>query len=128
MNVAMFRLRFSLRTLLVLVTLFCIWLGWCHSTVRQRDAKRTWIQEKGGVFQEWVVPENPAQWIATTPKPYVEKYRQISKVTTWLGDRPVSYINLVHTDATWEERQLVAKMFPEAFVVPERPRKTQKDL
>ena len=40
--------QFSLRTLLVLLTVFCVWLGWtAHRVSKQQKAVR-WVQEIGG--------------------------------------------------------------------------------
>ena len=115
---------FSLRTLFVVVTLGCCWLGWQLNIVRERKAAMAWIADKGGNMQEWEVPENPSQWLATRPRLFADKYWHISRIRRWRGDRPFYYISLVHTDATWEQRQDVASLFPEAFVMPERPHKT----
>lgn len=41
-------LRFSLRTFLIVVTIFCVWLGWyVYRAERQREVVR-WVLENGG--------------------------------------------------------------------------------
>src|SRR5690348_7256064 len=41
-------LRFSIRTLLVAVTIFCVWLGWQWRLVHERRTLRARILEQGG--------------------------------------------------------------------------------
>src|ERR1700690_2367557 len=41
-------LRFSLRTLFVVVTVFGIWLGWQTNVVRERRTMRDWLEARGG--------------------------------------------------------------------------------
>jgi len=41
-------LRFRLRTFLIVLTIFCVWLGWyAHRAKQQRDAVQ-WVLENGG--------------------------------------------------------------------------------
>ena len=49
--------RFSLRTLFIAMTVFCLWLGWNVQIVHERNAMRHKIRRDGG----WVVIENPAK-------------------------------------------------------------------
>jgi len=53
-------LRFSIRTLLVAVTIFCVWLGWQVSIVRERKALVPLVRQTGGAawaFDEpWMQP------------------------------------------------------------------------
>ena len=37
-----------MRTMFVVVTVFCIWLGWQHRIVQQRREMVTWIEQHGG--------------------------------------------------------------------------------
>jgi hypothetical protein len=42
--------RYSLRTLLVLVTVFCVWLGWQANIVHKRKAAIAEIEAGGGAI------------------------------------------------------------------------------
>jgi hypothetical protein len=44
------RLRFSLRTLFVLVTLLCVWMGYHLNWIRQRREARGWAKEHAYFF------------------------------------------------------------------------------
>ena len=55
--------RFSLRTLLVVVTALGCWLGWQANLVHQRSAARRRIEARGGRFSD--VWHSPAQSKAT---------------------------------------------------------------
>ncbi len=46
------RLRFSLRTLFVLVTLVCLWLGPALNWMRQRSEARAWLKDHGGYVDQ----------------------------------------------------------------------------
>jgi hypothetical protein len=49
------RLTFSLRTMLVLVTILCIWLGYHLNWIRQRREALAWVETHG------------AKWWASSP-------------------------------------------------------------
>lgn len=50
MKLSSFRLRFTLRTLFVLVTVLCLWLGWNASTVHHRRQLRAQMIARGWIF------------------------------------------------------------------------------
>src|SRR4051812_16595172 len=43
-------LTFSVRTLLVAVTIFCVWLAWQVSIVRERSKLRRWAADHANVY------------------------------------------------------------------------------
>ena len=98
-------LRFSVRTLLVAVTIFCVWLGWQVNIVRDRKAMMQRIEEAGGVggagFQSRKDP----------PMPWYRKK---------LGDSANAHIR-VPWDWTAEQIAEVSALFPEATVHKQRP-------
>ena len=97
-------LRFSLRTMFVLVTAVALWLGWQLSIVRQRRAALAELRE------------NPAAHVFTDIE--LDQARQavgVPKVRMLLGDRPVAIIRF---DAGQPASELarVKKLFPESDV------------
>src|SRR5262245_33675445 len=76
-------LRFSLRTLLVLVTVFCVWLGWQVSIVHERKAALA----KPGIVERVVYPGDD-EWNKADSVPTLPFWRY------WMGDRPVPSIIL----------------------------------
>jgi hypothetical protein len=102
--------RFSLRTLLLMVTVFCIWLGYENHIVRTRLAVGTEASQRGFTF--------------TTIPPDVLSDRPPAKlffVRRWLGDEPVDVIgyNLPFWNSTREEAERLRRYFPEAQAVEE---------
>jgi len=87
-------LRFSVRTLLAAVTIFCVWLGWQMQIVRERKVLRDAIEHRGG----WVDLVNQpnayggSMWLVykdqISPVPSVPTWRQ------WLGDVPIERVVL----------------------------------
>ena len=41
---------FSLRTLFIVMTLACVWLGWEYNVSRERHRVRAWVEAHGGRF------------------------------------------------------------------------------
>src|SRR5262249_12942370 len=109
--------RFSLRMLFAAVTAGCLWLGWQRDLVRQRNEAKVWIVEQGGFTAQASCA--PAHLQLEKDSHFPEFRRR------WFGDSPVVYINLVHTSVSWDERNRIARLFPEAWVVPERPLKRE---
>lgn len=109
--------RFSLRTLLIAMAVVGVMLGWNTHQVRERQKTLRRIDSLGGrhvTYQPEVQPGNgkpPRYWAATS----------FPRLRLLLGDIPIYYINMVRTTATWQDRERVARLFPEAFVVPEHP-------
>ena len=109
------RLRFSLRTLFVAVTVVAItmcWVMWEVSIVRERNRAKAWIVEQGGFISDSSCAPADVQ---------LEKSSHFPEFRRWFGDEPVVYINLVRSGVAWDERNRVANLFPESWVVPERP-------
>ena len=86
-------LRFSIRTLLVAVTIFCVWLGWQVSIVRERKAVSELFEGK-------------ALALAAYDPPYANFVRRM------MGDAPL-LLNLGCENLTSDEIQRVKKAFPE---------------
>ncbi len=109
---------FSLRTMFVLMTLFCCWLGWQMSVVRTRQSK---LQEMRKSFEYQVTLA--ADWqknypAGNTPRPVAA----IPAWRVWLGDQAVQEISYsgpshVQTEKSPELRR-VARIFPEAQLIP----------
>ena len=113
------RPRFSLLALLLAFAVLAGWLGYQRYVIDQRRAALVWIKQQWGNYQEYSWPLNePSQ---PYPAWFREKVEQVSSVRVLLGDPPVYYISLVHSTASWEDRQRIAALFPEASVVPEHP-------
>jgi hypothetical protein len=105
--------QFSLRTLLLAVTAFGVWLGWESHVVRERKAALEDIERTGGaadsvaylceVFERLQKPR-PNEALATIPF-----------FRAWFGDEPIATIR-VAIDAPPGEETRIAILFPEAKV------------
>ena len=100
------RFRFSLRTLFVVVTAGCVWLGWNVHVTNARKARLKLIEESG------------SQWYGNDPLPREIQPAAIPWIRRLLGDQPVQAIRLVNRPDT-EQREIEA-LFPEANVVMEK--------
>ena len=109
-----FRLRFSLRTLFVVVTGGCMLLSyvvWNCRAVSERQRIVNWIEDNGG----WVLGDNKYPHVGRRyDKPAVSWMRRL------VGDRNVSYIVLPVTCSLDEERA-IKDQFPDARFGPEHP-------
>ena len=82
-----------------------------------------WIRERGGAFS--ICDLGPQRdWNSMSG--YIEdiKVRQArgsSRLRLWMGDRNVDLIGLRPGSVTREQRQEIAALFPEAFVMQQRP-------
>ncbi|MEX2174158.1 MAG: hypothetical protein WD872_07335 [Pirellulaceae bacterium] len=104
--------RFSLRTLFVVMTLLCCWLGWESSVVRRRQALRRELQENA-TFQFTTA----AQWVGRYPPGSpVPPVATIPLVRRWLGDEAIQEVWFIRHYQGFDERQLarVTEVFPEA--------------
>ena len=106
--------RFSLRTMFVVVTLLCCWLGWESNIVRQRQSLLKELTTKAE-FQvtkagEWM--SYPP--VGTTPAPRAS----VSLVRRLLGDEAVQEIGYsTHSQPPSEaDRSRIARVFPEARI------------
>jgi hypothetical protein len=102
-------LRFSVRTLLIAVTVFCVWLGWQVSIVRERKAVMTDLDKE--LVESAVLNREYVSRTRNRTLPYAE--------VTWrqrvLGDELHATVLLL--DAGRHRYEDVAKLFPEADVV-----------
>jgi hypothetical protein len=105
-------LRFSLRALLAVMTLLCLWLGWETSIVRERQRLQAKGREGTAVqfFQKSFTP-----W-ANRGKggdPQVPIWRR------WLGDRHIYFIfaDGSHPEFPQWDLDRLKQLFPEATVV-----------
>jgi hypothetical protein len=93
--------------MLLLVTLFCVWLAWQVRVVRDRQAMRVLIKERRSIvttLKDWQPPLG-----ATPPKISVPFWRK------WMGDEPIIEVILSHKLDSAEMEQVRA-LFPEAQV------------
>src|SRR4051812_29369868 len=91
-------LRFRLRTLLCVVLLIAVWIGFQMKTIRERAARITEIKEHGGTVMEYSLP---ITGLANSPEWFQRQVSHISTVRTWLGDPPVAYISLGKCKMSW---------------------------
>jgi len=105
---------FSLRSLLLVMTLVCIWLAWESSIVRQRRRAVTQLQANPAfqvmTAQTWAASfpaGNPPQPVATIPK-----------VRLWLGDEAIQEIGYFRHMQGYSDVDVdrLVKLFPEAKV------------
>jgi hypothetical protein len=116
------RLRFGLRTLLVVMTVVCCWLAWESNVVRERRATRQELSAKGFHFvaaDEYATFLPPA--LPGGGKPRVAK---IPRVRAWLGDEAIQEVwYYAHgTGGLEAELERLKRVFPEAEIsetVPE---------
>ena len=93
--------RFSLRTMFVLVTAFCCWLGWSANWLLERQQ-----------FLESTDPDRLRPWLFhltfDTPSERLPLSLRI------LGAKPQVFIDM--TGRSMEEAEQAAKLFPESLV------------
>jgi hypothetical protein len=95
-------LQFGLRTMLVIVTLFAIWLGWELKYIRDRKEAKIWLLENGG----YCVPE------------HLDRHIFGSSISFWrnlLGDAAIEEV-VFGRDTPSSEQSRFAQLFPEAEV------------
>ena len=104
------RPRFSLRTLLVVVTAVCVWLGWQASIVYQRKAMKAEIEARGGRCYgagESFGLEN--YFVGNPEKPYHGAF-----VRRWMGDE--EYFVELPPDADSELMKRARYAFPNELI------------
>jgi hypothetical protein len=91
-------LRYSIRTLLVAVTIVCVWLGWQWRIVQERKAVIRLVVERGAFSFPSPDPDEPCtlSWI-----------RQV------LGDKEVIGSLIVHERLSQEEKDRIAQAYPD---------------
>jgi hypothetical protein len=96
-------LRFSLRTLFVVVTALACWLGWNLHQVRERDRMAAWIAAEGG---------------SVTNGPSTRPWKTLPRSWSVLGAEPVSQIVFGGSNRyNLEDLHRAEALFPEAEIV-----------
>jgi hypothetical protein len=109
--------RFSLRTMLIVMTLLCCWLGWEVSVVRERQSAR---RELGANPAFIFVTANAWAEVAIgvpTPK------ARIPIVRVWLGDEAIQQIGYMRYMPGFSEDEVkrLSRIFPEAQLQESNP-------
>ena len=66
-------LRFSLRSFLIVLTIFCVWIGWyLYRVEQQREAVR-WVRANGGTVK-YDFEYDPQDRYISDPQPHVPKW------------------------------------------------------
>src|SRR5688500_11218257 len=106
-------LSFSLRTMFIVVTAICCWLGWESSVVRGRQALRKEMQTRPSV--NVITAE---LWAALYPPggPARGRPASVSLVRGWLGDEAIQEIAYCthYQPLSDAELKRLARTFPEA--------------
>ena len=111
--------RFSLGAMVLAVTIVALWLGWDLAFIRERQE---WLRDNpglvltGGQAEVWRADGSVVRLIrpSAAREPFVPVWRR------WLGDAPVAII--LDIELTDNQRATVARLFPEAELVPmQRP-------
>jgi hypothetical protein len=104
--------RFSLRTMLIVMTLLCCWLGWEASVVRERRAVRRELQ--GNFAFQFTTTET---WSKIPFAPGVgPPPATIPIIRVWLGDEAIQQIWFMRHIQGFSEDELkrLSRVFPEA--------------
>jgi hypothetical protein len=103
--------RFSLRTMLIVMTVLCCWLGWEASVVRERQSVRRELQGNGA-FQ-FVTAEAAAKRIFRGAN---VRLATIPAVRMWLGDEAIQEIWYMRHFQGFSDEKLkrLSRVFPEA--------------
>ncbi len=100
--------QFGLGTMLLLVTLLCVWLAWQMHVVRERELVRASVTRHGAVV---TALKDRIEWkgFGTSPQISVPFWRQ------WVGDEPIAGIAF-SPDADEADVERAQRVFPEASV------------
>jgi hypothetical protein len=104
-------LRFSVRTLLIAVTIFCVWLGWQVQIVRERKACLRWIAINNHQFAEPLSPSPPRYALSW--------HRRM------LGDSGLMLL-ILRAEITDADLKRLQRAFPEATVLWKSTAKRQR--
>lgn len=110
------RFRFGLRTMFVVVTAVCIWVGWNVHVVQRRIRLRTLVELEGG--QVWTLSEyesNPifAHALGKMHRPTVAEVRRL------FGDEGIVEIRVGRSSFGAQDKiRELESWFPEADVIP----------
>jgi hypothetical protein len=107
-------LRYSIRTLLVAVSLFCVWLGWQTSIVRERRDVRALLRQRKAVvgtnYDPYVLGREQGRLV----HPVFTAQPSITWIRAAMGDEGVRCI--IVKALSRDEQERVAKAFPEARI------------
>ncbi len=104
--------RFSLRTLLIVVTVLSVplgWIGWRLGEVRRERAAITWVEDMGGrvSFHDRVKTDERSWWEKTTDKWFGGTVRWASLANTQVSElsplaelKNLKTLNLNHTQVS----------------------------
>lgn len=108
--------RFSLRTMFIIITVLCCWLGWESSVVRGRQNTLRDLRTKPGIDITTATAWKHRFPLGTTPP---QPPAKISTVRTWLGDEAIQEIGYTvnFSNLSSEDEARIQKVFPEAKVV-----------
>jgi hypothetical protein len=122
------RIRFSLRALLTLVTLCCLWLGWDASLVHARRAMLLEVESRGGriiggtaLVNGFASNSTPSQWPASgnvTALTVLPDERPISWTRQLMGDHTIGVIYLPSGEFSDDDGRRIQAAFPEALLLP----------
>ena len=101
---ARFRIRFSLKWLLITVTAFALWFGWNISQLRQRDAVEAFITAQGGTVTRGALMVQPNR-----------PWKRMPLSWRLLGAKPVQVIDARGITDEGDREQIRAS-FPEAEI------------
>ena len=117
--------RFSLRSLFLVVTALCLWLGWNVNVVRLRRAVLAQVPNDIGVV-EWKIATRAtdrdhldARIASIKDSTHCRRHAapsagpRLSLIRRWLGDEPIGVV------ALWNESDFhrISSLFPEALTV-----------
>ncbi|MBC7852957.1 MAG: Hint domain-containing protein [Pirellulaceae bacterium] len=105
-------LSFSLRTMFIVVTAICCWLGWESSVVRGRQALLKELRSRPSVQVTAA-----SQWVASLPPGTSRNHRaSVPLHRRWLGDEAIQEIGYGthYQPLSTTELSRVARVFPEA--------------
>lgn len=108
---------FSLRTLLIGVTLVCLWLGWEAYVVRQRKAMM--LDMKARLYVEFTTAAEFESRFGPAGAPV--PVARVSTLRRWLGDEAIQEIGVVSLVVPEPDQARLRRWFPEARVDPVRP-------
>ena len=113
-----FRFAFGLRTFLLVIAAFAVWLGWNTAIVRQRTAMRDQIRHSGGYVildnaVEGPLDEQGREIIGSQAFDFSGGDSQIHFVRRLLGDERVLLIQVTDKSRLDE----IKRVFPESVVV-----------
>jgi hypothetical protein len=109
-------IAFSLRTLLLVVTLFACWLGWEMHVVRGRQAELLWADEHGCAVTSY------SELKSDCGLDFDSRRGRFPAVRRLFGDSPIAAVVLPDDGrAAQGDVDRIAKVFPEAFVFVTEP-------